>query len=166
MKKNVFVLAAVLMMAIFSVSACSKTGAVDEGRAAPDFTIQDLGGNKVSLSDFKGKAIILNFFATWCPPCREEIPDFVNLQSKYGPKGLVTIGVSSESVSDIKSFAQTQNINYTVLVDSRESAFGSYGPIRGIPTTFIIDKDFKVRKKYIGARPGAVFEMDVKELLQ
>lgn len=158
-------MAALAAVALLSVSACSKTGAIDEGARAADFSLNDIDGNRISLSDFKGKVIVLNFFATWCPPCRAEIPDFIRLESEHGAEGLAIIGVSNERVSDVRGFAEMQGINYTLLVDPGQKAFGPYGPIRAIPTTFIIDRDFNVNKKYVGARPGYVFETDIKELL-
>lgn len=156
----------VLAVLVFLVGACSRGGAIEVGEKASDFTLEDLGGKAVNLSDFKGRVIILDFFATWCPPCRGEIPDFIELEKTYGPKGLSIIGVSTETQGELKDFAGSMGINYPVLVDAASKAHGVYGPIRAIPTTFIIDKDFKIRKHYIGARSKEVFEADIKELLK
>lgn len=155
----------ILFMAIFMLGACSRTNAVELGDTALNFTLSDLSGKEVRLSDFKGKVIILNFFATWCPPCRMEIPDFIELQRLYGPKGVSFIGVALVSPEDAKGFADKAGVNYPVLIDDKKVS-AAYGPIRSIPTTFIIGKDFKVAKIYIGARSRNVFESDIKELLK
>jgi cytochrome c biogenesis protein CcmG/thiol:disulfide interchange protein DsbE len=137
---------------------------VEQGEPAPDFSLSTIDGDTVSLSDFKGKVIILDFFASWCPPCREEIPDFVDLQKRYGSKGFTMIGVSLVSQKDSKSFASRMGINYPVLVDNGKVS-ALYGPVRSIPTTFVIGRDFKIAKMYIGYRPKDVFEKDVAELV-
>lgn len=160
-----FAKAAVLILGLFLLGACSNSGALEPGGAAPDISIEDVDGAGVSLSAMKGKVIILNFFATWCPPCRMEIPDFIKLQDDYAAEGFTVIGVSNEDPQGVKNFIRTQGINYPVWIDRANRAHNTYGPIRGIPATFIIDKDFKIQKIYVGARPGEVFEKDIKELL-
>ena len=97
-------------------------------------------------------------------PCKQEIPDFVELQKQYGDQGFVMIGVSLSRAEEVRPFAERLGINYIVMIaDSRAATV--YGPIRSIPTTYVIDKDFKIAKKYIGFRPRAVFENDIIELL-
>jgi cytochrome c biogenesis protein CcmG/thiol:disulfide interchange protein DsbE len=165
MKRSVFGKLAAFTCMLFLLGACAQGGAVEQGSAAPDISLTDTKGAPVKLSDHKGEVVILNFFATWCPPCRGEIPDFIRLKEEYGTKGFTVIGVSNEDASDVEGFVENKNINYPVWIDASGSAFNAYGPIRGVPTTFIIGRDFKVKKKYIGARPGSVFEEDIKELL-
>ena len=155
----------IITLALLMTSACAKSGAMEAGEAAPDFALQDLQGNKVSLSDFKGKVVVLDFFATWCPPCKEEIPDFIKLRGAYGSKGFAMVGVALVSRKEAKEYADKVGINYPVLIDDG-SASASYGPIRSIPTTFVIGKDSKIAKVYIGYRPKEVFEADIKELLK
>jgi peroxiredoxin len=145
------------------VGACAKSSAVEIGDNAPDFTLTDLGGKTVHLSDFKGKVIILDFFASWCPPCRMEIPDFIELQKSYGSGNFTMVGVSLVGLDEAKDFASKEGINYPVLIDDG-NASNIYGPVRSIPTTFVIGKDFKIANKYIGFRPKSVFENDIKEL--
>jgi cytochrome c biogenesis protein CcmG/thiol:disulfide interchange protein DsbE len=152
---NLFAAAAVVVM----LSACARP------TDAADLELRDLNGNTVRLADYKGKVIILDFFATWCPPCREEIPDFIELQKQYADKGFTMIGISLSNMGDMKTFAEKFGINYPVLIDDGY-ATAVYGPIRSIPTTFIINKDFKVVKKFIGYRPREVFENEIKALLQ
>lgn len=152
------------IMIVLMLGACAQSNAVEVGQTAPDFTLTDIGGQKVSLSDFKGKGVILNFFADWCPPCRAEIPDFIELQKAYGGKGFTFIGVSLVSAGDSRAFAEKMGINYPILVDDGKAS-NVYGPIRSIPTTFVIDKNMKVVKMYIGARSRDVFESEIKGII-
>lgn len=162
MRKRILANVLIISLSVFALSAfaCSAMAV----SAASDITLSDTDGKAVQLSSFKGKVIILDFFATWCPPCRQEIPDFIELQKQYGDKGLMMIGVSLTPAEDVKPFAEKLGINYTVLVGDDKSE-AAYGPIRSIPTTFIIDKEFNVARKYIGFTDKEVFEKDVKELL-
>lgn len=162
MKKNVFVRALILLMPAFILCACA--GGIEASSVAPDVSLSDMDGKTVQLSDFKGKVIILNFFASWCPPCRQEIPDFIELQTQYAGRGFVMIGVSLTPADNVKPFAEKMGINYTVLIGD-DKAQAAYGPIRSIPTTFLIDKEFNIAQKYIGYRPREVFESRIKELL-
>jgi len=155
----------IVFAALSMMSACAKTSAIEVGSKAPDFSLTDLDGRPVSLSDFNGKVVILDFFATWCPPCREEIPDFINLEKAYAPQGFAMVGVSLVTRDEAKEFAAKVGINYPVLIDDGKAS-SAYGPIRSIPTTFVIGKDSMIKKIYIGYRPKEVFEGDVKELLK
>jgi peroxiredoxin len=134
---------------------------------APDFTLPDLEGNRLTLSDFKGKVIILNFWATWCPPCREEIPDFVELYEEYKDDGLVIIGVNLDRGDSraVKKFSKNYKINYPI-VTGNVSVTQDYGGIRGIPTTFIIDRKGNIKEKYLGYQPKATFQEAVERLLE
>ena len=166
MKRSIFGKAAIFAVMLFLVGACSKGSAVEIGDNAPDFALNDINGKQANLSDFKGKVIVLDFFASWCPPCREEIPDFMALQNSYSGQGFSVIGVSLTDSNDTKNFADKMQINYPILVDDANKVSAIYGPIRSIPTTFVIGKDFKIARKYIGFRPKDVFENDIKELLK
>jgi thiol-disulfide isomerase/thioredoxin len=132
-----------------------------------DFTMKDLEGNDVSLSSFKGKVILLNFWATWCGPCKAEIPGFVELQNQYGKDGLVVVGYSvDDEAPKARAFANEFKINYPVLLGlGREDVQDAYGPIWGIPASFIISRDGRVCQKHLGIAPKAVFEKEVKALL-
>jgi len=142
-------------------------GAEKEWGNAPDFTLPELEGNSLTLSDFKGKVIILNFWATWCPPCRREIPDFVELYENYKDRGLLIIGVNLDGGdrSLVKQFSEKYKINYSVVLGN-VNVTEDYGGIRAIPTTFIIDREGNIREKYIGYQPGTTFENAVKRLLK
>jgi peroxiredoxin len=158
----------VVLTAVAVLLACNafNAQALEVGEDAADFSLEDLNGRMVSLSNFRGKVIILDFFATWCPPCRSEISGFVELQKSYGRNDLVVVGVSKEGRKDLKDFAGATGINYPVLTDPMDAAHSLYGPIRAVPTTFVIDKEFRIVKKYIGAQPKKVFESDIVGLLR
>jgi thiol-disulfide isomerase/thioredoxin len=150
-------------------SAEAQVGAACMANAKPaklDFTIKDLDGKDVSLTSFKGKVILLNFWATWCGPCKAEIPGFVELQNTY-KNDLVVIGYSvDDKPEQARAFANEYKMNYPILLgDGREDVQDSYGPIWGIPASFIISRDGKVCKKHLGIAPKAVFEKEIKALL-
>jgi len=143
---------------------------------APDFKLATLNGQEFNLSDFKGKVILLNFWGTWCPPCRKEIPDLIKLQSKHNQDGLEIVGITlnSGSASAIQKFADKKNINYTILtdIDDDETYLVTlkYGravgqQISAVPTTLIIDREGYIVKGYIGPRSEEVFYEDLKEYL-
>ena len=155
---KIFVLGLILISGIAYAS--------EEGEKAADFSLLNLSQKKVNLSDYQGKVIILDFWAPECPPCRMEIPDFVELQKEWGDKGIQVIGItcSRMRLKAITSFARKYKINYPVLL-CNEQTLRKYGPIRGIPTTFVIDREGKIYKKYIGYRAKGVFENDIKKLI-
>ncbi|MCX5679191.1 MAG: TlpA disulfide reductase family protein [Candidatus Omnitrophica bacterium] len=154
----------VLILGVFLLGACASSQAIEVGKKAVNFTLNDINGNKVSLADYSGKVVVLDFFADWCPPCRQEVPDFIQLEKQYGNQGFSMIGVALVKGDAAKAFSDKMGINYPVLVDD-ENVSAAYGPIRSIPTTFVIDKEGKIVKVYIGYRPKDVFEKDIKELL-
>ena len=132
------------------------------------FTLKDLGGQDFSLAAQKGKVILLNFWATWCGPCKIEIPWLNEFQSTYGSRGLVVIGVAvDEPVSELRPFAERMQMNYPVLVgdgrdDLKEQA---YGPMWGIPTSFLIGRDGKICRKHMGIATREELEREIKALL-
>lgn len=143
---------------------------------APDFSLADLEGNIISLSDLRGKVVLLNFWGTWCGPCKREIPDFVNLMNKYKKQGLEIVGVTltSGSSEKIQSFARQWDINYTLLTDIKSNetqvVTSMYGQvtgerISGIPTSFIIDRNGFIQKRYVGPRSENIFYNDIKPFL-
>jgi peroxiredoxin len=132
-----------------------------------DFTVKDMQGKSVSLSAYKGKVILLDFWATWCPPCKAEIPGFVELQDQYGEKGLQVLGVSVDDPADkLPPFAEEFKMNYPVLVGlGRDDLQDAYGPMWGIPTTFLISRDGKICRKHSGLVGKERYEQDIKALL-
>ena len=137
---------------------------------APDFTLKDLDGNELKLSDYRGKVVVLDFWATWCPPCRKGIPDFVEMQEKYGEDKFVVIGINldqgkeSEVLPMVTEFAEKYKINYPVVMYTQEVIY-AYGGIRSIPTTFVLDKEGKVRQGVQGWKPKTFFTNIIDPLL-
>ncbi|MBI5207459.1 MAG: TlpA family protein disulfide reductase [Candidatus Firestonebacteria bacterium] len=168
----------------FYLSSCNKTNdnanissneipktkkeepAVNNTKKAPDFTLKNINNENITLSSFDGKVIILNFWATWCPPCRNEIPGFIELYNSYKDKNFVIIGVSldNDGKAVLESFIKEHGINYPVLLGNNEVT-RLYGGIRGIPTTFIINKNRDIVQSFIGFRDKAIFENEIKKLL-
>jgi thiol-disulfide isomerase/thioredoxin len=136
-----------------------------EATQFPDFIVKDFEDKEVALKDYRGKIIILDLFATWCPPCRKEIPHFVKLQDMY-KDDLAVIGLSYDktSVEKVKAFAEEMKINYAMFWGSEEIA--AYVGLRGIPHTLVIDQQGSIIQSYVGYRDIAVFERDIKQLLK
>lgn len=132
---------------------------------APAFSLTDLSGRKLSLADNKGKVVMLDFWATWCGPCRIEIPGFVELQNRYREQGFVIIGVSMDDGPEpVREFYQQYKMNYPVAMgDDRLGEL--YGGIFGLPTTFLIGRDGRIYAKHVGATQVSVFEEEIKKLL-
>lgn len=147
-------------------SRSTATSQSDQYVAAPDFALEDLDGDVVRLSDHKGKVVFLNFWATWCPPCRAEIPYFIDLVEKYGDDGFEVVGIALDprDFSKVQTFVDQQGINYTILYDTK-NVQGMYGGIQSIPTTFVINRDGKVVEQIVGSRPKNVFESTIKKWL-
>ncbi len=133
-----------------------------------NFTLKDVNNSNVKLSQFKGKVILLDFWATWCGPCKTEIPGFVELHNKYAKDGLVVIGVSVDDTLDkLKPFVSEFKMNYTVLQGLNHDDFveDAYGPMLGIPTTFVIGRDGRICSKHVGMSTKEAFEREIKSLL-
>ena len=158
-----------LLVLTFIAAGCKKKEPEPPpgGKPAPSFTLQDLKGNQISLSDFKGKVVVLDFWATWCPPCVKEIPHFIELYEQYKDKGFAMVGISLDyqGISVVKSFARKYQVNYPILMTDGQ-VDKAYGGITSIPTTFVIDSAGNIRQKYVGYRDKAVFEADIKALLE
>jgi peroxiredoxin len=153
-----------------------KSKRPDYAIKAPDFTLRTVQGELFKLSENRGKVIMLNFWGTWCGPCRREIPDFNKLHAKYQKDGLKIVGITitSGSAKNILDFMNDWDMEYTVLTDidnnETQKVTSDYGraigkPITGIPTTLIIDKEGYIVKGYVGPRSEEVFYKDLQPLL-
>ena len=146
--------------------AADGAACVANAKPAKDFTLPGLDGKPLTLSAYKGKVVLLNFWATWCGPCKAEIPGFVELQQQY-KNDLVVVGLSVDDTAEkAKAFADQYKVNYPmVLGQGRDDIQDAYGPIYGIPASFLISRDGKVCKRHLGIAPKAQFEREIKALL-
>jgi thiol-disulfide isomerase/thioredoxin len=138
-----------------------------DGPPAPAWTLKDLDGHDVSSAQFKGKVVIVDFWATWCVPCIGEIPGYVELQKKYGPQGLVIVGIAyrdPKGPAHVKAFAAQKGMNYT-LVMGDETVAEAFGGIDGIPSTFLINRQGRIVHHKIGAMAHEEYESIVKQAL-
>ena len=165
----VVVVAGLLTLARFQLGLRGGRGAAAvaaKGHDAPDFVLTDLQGQTVKLSDLRGKAVVLNFWATWCPPCKQEIPWLVELQKRYGGQGLQIVGVSMDDgdPKDVVKFAAENSINYPVLI-GEEKVAEQYGGIDYLPTTFYIDRNGVVLDRVFGQPEREEIEQNVKRAI-
>lgn len=133
---------------------------------APDFALPTTDGKVLKLSDYRGKVVIIDFWATWCPPCRKGIPDLIDIKKKYGSKGVEIIGVSvdTDTKPEVIPFIKEKGINYPVVYGN-QNVYMQYGGIRAIPTTFVIDKEGKIVASYEGLVPKVTYENHIKKIL-
>ena len=176
MKKNPFVplfiaiiVAAMLFAGIQVAHKNRKDGPAKGqlmGNLAPDFELPNLEGKNLKLSDLRGKAVLLNFWATYCGPCKIEMPWFVELQKEYGPQGFQIVGVAMDDASteEIAKFAKEMGVNYPILL-GKESTGQSYGGVSVLPTTFFVDRDGKLIAREFGLQSRSVFVDHIKQAM-
>jgi len=181
MKRGMFLLVTALVLAAGVQTGCTKqkekavpaavtpakAAASSDLRTAPAFELEGTDGKTIKLADYKGKVVIVDFWDTWCPPCRMEIPHFIELQNEYKARGFEMLGVvlGREGKEKVLDFIKSNKINYANGY-ANEAFLNAYGPIDGIPTTFVIDQQGRIYKSYTGYRDKAVFENDIKALLK
>jgi cytochrome c biogenesis protein CcmG/thiol:disulfide interchange protein DsbE len=146
-------------------SLASKQPGAAGHALAPEFSLPDLNGGHLELSSYRGKVVLLDFWATWCNPCRDEVPHFSELQGKYGDQGLQIIGISMDDGPEpVRKFAQTYKMTYPVVMGNAEIG-EAYGGILGLPIAFLIGRDGRIYAKHTGATDVSVFDKEVVNLL-
>jgi peroxiredoxin len=152
-------------------SATQETDAVTSpllGKPAPGFALRDLAGHRVSLADYRGKAVLINFWATWCTPCQVEMPWFVALQQKYASQGFTVLGIDKDYPEDlpkVPGFARKMNLNYPVLYGNAKT-YAEYGCCDYLPTSYYVDRDGTVRIATVGLGERDTVETYIRRLLQ
>jgi cytochrome c biogenesis protein CcmG/thiol:disulfide interchange protein DsbE len=147
-----------------SASAASPKG--KDGKAAPDFTLKDSDGKPVKLSDYRGKVVLLNFWATWCGPCKFEIPWLIEFEQKYKDRGFAVIGVSmdEDGWDVVRPYLTKAKVNYRVLLGD-DAVAQKYGGVEALPTSFVIDREGKIVGTHMGLVSKSEFEDDIKATL-
>jgi peroxiredoxin len=169
-----FVLPAALVCLALAMAACSSPKSPSQGgmkpdnarQKAPDFTLRDAEGRAVKLSDYRGKVVLLNFWATWCGPCRIEIPWFIQFEKEFKDRGFAVLGVSmdDDGWDSVKPYIERMRLNYRVVMgDSLVSDL--YGGVDSLPTTFMIDRQGRVARIHIGLAGRSEYQDDINALL-
>lgn len=167
-------MSAVVLLALVGSGCSEREAAVEaasikpaaERQPAPDFALKDENGVTVRLSDYRGKVVLLNFWATWCGPCKIEIPWFVQFESRYKDRGFAVIGISLDEGGwdDVKPYLRRINVNYRVLMGNDEVA-RRYGGVEALPTSFLIDRDGRIAATHVGLVSKQDYETDIGALL-
>jgi thiol-disulfide isomerase/thioredoxin len=142
-----------------------KAGIAKQNLLAPDFVLPQLDGTPLRLSSYRGKVVLLDFWATWCDPCREETPHFIELQQKYADRGLQIIGVSMDDTSEpVRGFYQQFHMNYPVVMGVAKTG-EAYGGVLGLPIAFLLGRDGRIVAKHIGPTKAETFDQEIAALL-
>ena len=167
-------LAATVLVAGLCLTGCSKEepkpkAAVkpnSERKQAPEFSLKDADGRTVSLADYKGKVVLLNFWATWCGPCKIEIPWFIEFEQKYKDRGFAVLGVAmdEEGFEVVKPYLEQAKVNYRVVMGN-DSVATLYGGVDSLPTSFVLDQDGRIAATHVGLVSKSDYENDISQLL-
>lgn len=162
-----FSLKRILISAAIVLFTAGIIYSITQNEKAPEFELESVDGSVLKLSDLKGKVVLLDFWATWCPPCRAAVPDLVELQAEYG-ENLVVVGISldgDQTKKDVKPFMEQYEINYPVVWGTMNTA-KDYGNIRAIPTSFIVDQEGNIVGKWVGMVEKIVYKETIDKLLE
>ena len=161
--------------AALALAGCSGSPPVNAGapkgakerKKAPDFALKDSTGQTVRLSDYKGKVVLLNFWATWCGPCKIEIPWFMEFEQKYKDRGFAVLGVAmdDEGWEIVKPYVERLKVNYRVMV-ATEEVDNAYGGVESLPTSYVIDRDGNVVSRHVGLVSRSIYEQEIEDLLE
>ncbi len=168
-------LIATTSLAAFGIllAGCSSQGSVraavkaeKDRNTAPAFTLKDSHGRTVQLSDYKGKVVLLNFWATWCGPCKIEIPWFIDFEQRFKDRGFAVLGVSmdEDGWEAVKPYIESKKVNYRVVIGTDEVA-DLYGGVSSLPTSFVIDRQGKIASTHVGLVSKSVYQNDIEQLL-
>ncbi|NCQ18812.1 MAG: hypothetical protein COZ80_03205 [Ignavibacteria bacterium CG_4_8_14_3_um_filter_37_9] len=159
--KNIAMSFTFFVLLVFMFSSPSLA----QSKKAPEFSLKDIEGKTIKLSDYKNKVVLIDFWATWCPPCRKGIPDLIELQKEF-PKNFVVLGISvdSDTKEDVPGFVKNYGINYPVVYGDQSTA-KLFGGVSGIPTSFLIDKKGNIVDKHVGLVPKETLARGIKNLL-
>ncbi len=177
-KGMLLILAVVIVMGMVAAPGCTSSAqsiengqvelsqAPEVGRLAPDFTLTDLEGNSVTLSDFRGTVVFLNFWATWCPPCRAEMPEIEAVYQEYKNQDVMVIGIDLlEAENEVRQFVQQGGYGWTFVIDTTGEVANNYG-VTAIPTSFFLDKEGIIRAVSIGAMTKRAMESRLAEAMK
>jgi thiol-disulfide isomerase/thioredoxin len=173
MRKAVLIVVVIaILLAVYKVTRRSSSAGTMRGPSpmvhaiAPEFSLSDLNNQPLDLANYRGKVVLLDFWATWCTPCRGEIPHFVELQNTYAEQGLQVIGISmDDDAKPVREFYRQYKMNYPVALGTEKVA-ESYGGVLGLPVTFLIGRDGRVAVKHLGEVNMPALDQEIKSLLQ